>query len=394
MRFAVVADPSSPHTRVWVDALAAREHDVFLFSPHKAPPPAGLHATVTAPLAGASHVISRSPAPPPNSNTPQRTSLELRTVTRALRLVLPFRRWMRTTRPNRLLALRFQPEAYLAASARFHPFAAVSWGQDVLRFSSCHAAHRWSTRRVFRAADRLYGETGVVLEAMERLGAPRAKLTRAITGIDLDFWSAGAREALPDPARRSDWTPWLEDVAHGRALLLSPRAFDRNGHQRELVAAWSGLVNPPHLALVGVGNEAERARCRADAEAAGRGALYHDLGPVTPEEMRHLFHIANCVASLWSPDGLSQTLLEAMAAGKLPLAARIPGNAEWIEDGANGLLADPRDPNDVRRALERAFADPELRARASVENRARIAAGADRSKNLTRWIEELESMSA
>ena len=51
MKFALIADPRSPHTRAWVDALVERGHDVQLFSPYKQAPPAGLRATVRAPLA-------------------------------------------------------------------------------------------------------------------------------------------------------------------------------------------------------------------------------------------------------------------------------------------------------------------------------------------------------
>jgi glycosyltransferase involved in cell wall biosynthesis len=39
-------------------------------------------------------------------------------------------------------------------------------------------------------------------------------------------------------------------------------------------------------------------------------------------------------------DGTSVSLLEAMAAGCLPILSDLPANREWVEDGRNGLLVD------------------------------------------------------
>ena len=70
-------------------------------------------------------------------------------------------------------------------------------------------------------------------------------------------------------------------------------------------------------------------------------------------------------------EGLGSSLLDAMAFG-LPIAAtRVGGIPEVIEDGVNGLLIPPQDPEALVGALERLLGDASLRDRMARANRAR-----------------------
>jgi len=56
-------------------------------------------------------------------------------------------------------------------------------------------------------------------------------------------------------------------------------------------------------------------------------------------------------------------MFEYMAAGLCVAASRLGQLAEVIEDGVNGLLCDPDDPESLYRTLRKAQTDPELRRR-------------------------------
>jgi glycosyltransferase involved in cell wall biosynthesis len=63
------------------------------------------------------------------------------------------------------------------------------------------------------------------------------------------------------------------------------------------------------------------------------------------------------------PEPLGQNVLQYLAAGRAVIAVDEGGPAEWITDGANGLLVPPRDVAALASALGRLDADAALRAR-------------------------------
>jgi glycosyltransferase involved in cell wall biosynthesis len=62
-------------------------------------------------------------------------------------------------------------------------------------------------------------------------------------------------------------------------------------------------------------------------------------------------------------EGLSNTLLESMAAGVPVVATRVGGTPEVIEDGATGLLVPPSDPQALAACVRRLLTDRDLAAR-------------------------------
>ena len=62
-------------------------------------------------------------------------------------------------------------------------------------------------------------------------------------------------------------------------------------------------------------------------------------------------------------EGLSNVLLESMAAGVPVVATRVGGTPEAIEDGVNGLLVPPGDANALANSIGHVLAHPLLAAR-------------------------------
>jgi L-malate glycosyltransferase len=71
-------------------------------------------------------------------------------------------------------------------------------------------------------------------------------------------------------------------------------------------------------------------------------------------------------------EGISNTLLESMAAGVPVVATRVGGTPEVIRDGEHGLLTPPGDPQAIADAILTILGDPALAARLGANGRQRM----------------------
>lgn len=70
-------------------------------------------------------------------------------------------------------------------------------------------------------------------------------------------------------------------------------------------------------------------------------------------------HVA-CLPTYYR-EGVPKFLLEAMSCGRPVVTTRTPGCREVVEPGTNGLLVDPRRPDELADALQELLLDPDLR---------------------------------
>jgi sugar transferase (PEP-CTERM/EpsH1 system associated) len=87
-------------------------------------------------------------------------------------------------------------------------------------------------------------------------------------------------------------------------------------------------------------------------------------------------------------EGISNTILEAMATGLPVVATRVGGNPELVEDERTGALVPAGDPAALSWGLKRYIESPELRRRHGEEGRQRI----EREFSLQRMVERYTSL--
>jgi len=126
------------------------------------------------------------------------------------------------------------------------------------------------------------------------------------------------------------------------------------------------------LRLVMVGGGPLHEPCREILAAGGvdgRAWLPGERNDV-PEIIRHydLFVLPSIA------EGISNTILEAMASGLPVIATDVGGNPELVEETVDGLLVPPSDPAALANALSELVVDPERRRRQGHAARAKIEA--------------------
>lgn len=91
-------------------------------------------------------------------------------------------------------------------------------------------------------------------------------------------------------------------------------------------------------------------------------------------------------------EGISNTVLEAMATGLPVVATRTGGNPELVDDGVNGLLVPVGDAATLADALYRLVSDDDLRQAMGASSRQRIDSQFDWSRTVDRYLSVYDSL--
>src|SRR5215217_1471607 len=139
---------------------------------------------------------------------------------------------------------------------------------------------------------------------------------------------------------------------------------------RALVAA-AALIEDPSARVLLVGDGPERSKLERDAERIGVADRLHFVGFFAHERLPAVFAHADLLVLPSLYEELGTVLLEAMQAALPIVASRTGGIPDVIENGVNGLLVPPGDPEAFARAIDRLLADRDLARRLSEEAKER-----------------------
>jgi sugar transferase (PEP-CTERM/EpsH1 system associated) len=279
-------------------------------------------------------------------------------------------RLLRRLRPaivhtRNLSALEAQLPAFLAGvPGRVHG----EHGWDVHDLDGSNRKYQW-LRRGYRCLIQRYlplsGELEHYLRRSIKVKADR--IVRIYNGVDTAGFhpAATGRETLP-----------VEGFAPAAAMVIGTVGrMQAVKDPLNLVRAFVQLsrrpgIDPDRLRLVMVGDgplRREALEMLAAADLSHRAWL-----PGSREDIAALLRGLDVFVLPSRAEGISNTILEAMASALPVVATRVGGNAELVTEGESGTLVPPADPEALADAIERYLEDPDLRQSHGRIGRARV----------------------
>jgi sugar transferase (PEP-CTERM/EpsH1 system associated) len=266
-------------------------------------------------------------------------------------------RLLREKRPDvvhtrNLAALEMQPAAWAArVPLRIHG----EHGRDVDDLDGSSRKHQ-RLRRLYAPFVQRWVALSQDLERylVGPVGLPASRITQIYNGVDAGRFRP-ARGAVPEPIAGCPFDPgrhWLVGTVGRMAAVkdqtLLARAFVRAG---EIDPAFA-----EHARLVMVGDGPLRAPAQAVLDEAG--ATARAWLPGERSDVADVMRGLNSFALPSLAEGISNTILEAMATGLPVVATAVGGNPELVADGRTGTLVPAGDVQAMALALAAQHANP------------------------------------
>lgn len=288
------------------------------------------------------------------------------------RLVLDLRRVIRQIKPDLIHAGPIQTCAFIAVLSRFRPILTKSWGYDLVRDADKSAWMRWVTSYTLQRSAFFISDANITRDKAISFGMNPENIAVFPWGVNIDRFSKKTFQPSNLPTFTLFCNRTWESI-YGVDVLA--KAFVK-------VAG----VNPD-VDLILLGGGSQGVKIRQILMNGGVMDRVHFGGHVGQKDLPRWYRMADLYISPSHVDGSSVSLMEALASGLPCLVSDIPGNREWIEDGANGWLFRDGDADDLAErilyAIRHRSSFPEIGkvARQTAEQRA------DWKKNFGKLLE-------
>ncbi len=318
-----LADARSPHTLKWVRGCADLHWEIIIISHHPGEIP-GAQVVV--------HPLSLLGFP---------------------KYCWGVRKIVRTIKPDIIHAHQFGAHALYAWFSGVSPLVISAWGSDILvKPKQSHLIH-WLTKFLVHRATVITSDSSLVKQELKAYGAKDEQLMTILFGIERQCYQklAGATKD------------------HSRLILCSPRLHEPLYNIQEIVEAFVEIKEEhPELELWILGSGSLTPKLESLAAKTEFASSIRFWGMVSPQESMERMAESDLMISIPSSDATPVSLLEAMAAGALPILSDLPAYHDWITNEVNGLFVKP-DFTNLASILDRGIRDHSLREKASEINR-------------------------
>lgn len=276
--------------------------------------------------------------------------------------LLSLRRLYVHLRPDVVHAQYITSYGFLSAFAGLHPLVLTAWGTDVLISPKESRLMRWLASYAVKHADAVTTVAKHMNPSVAALGIAESAVSAVPLGVDLQ------RFVSPSAGRGES------DTLH----LICTRNFAPIYDIGTLIKALQRTAQRGlRLQVDLIGSGPLRSELEAQVMRSGLSSWVTFHGHVDHDRLAQLLAQADLFVSPALSDGNNVSLNEAMACASFPIGTDIPANAQWIEDGVNGLLYPPGDATALAECILRAAGDAAWRHAAGKLNRDIVEQRAD-----------------
>lgn len=279
----------------------------------------------------------------------------VRRMCRALRAQSRLRSLFRELDPDIIHSWLFETSLLAAASRwpRHAPPLIVSRRSLVEWIARSHGYFplaRWTNGQ----ADLLLANSEAVREdVMRKEGVKSERVELIYNGVDASVYIPGPPD---EELRREMGLPSGVPVV---GMVANLNAY--KGHCEVVEAAAALRGEGRRLALLFVGRDGDAAESLR--QQCKRLNLENVVFAGPRGDIPSMLRLMDVFVSASHEEGLSNSILEAMAAGRAIVATAVGGSVEQIRDGSTGLVIPPRSPIALAGAVGRLLSDPALRER-------------------------------
>lgn len=372
MRILFVADGRSPIAMNWINGLIDAGHEVHLQSTFPCQPERSLASLDVLPLifsgvAGAAGHRGRVAGLRKVIPVGLRTVLRQWFVPHSLsKPASSLQSAIQVIKPDLIHAMRIPFEGIVSALAvqqltSAPPLLVSIWGNDFTLHAPSTRRLAELTSQTLKYASALHADCRRDLRLAREWGFPSGKPTVVLPG------GGGVQPEIFFPAEQDDT---FSDTA---LTVIQPRGFRAYVQNEAFFKAIPQiLAHAPQTRFLLPGM-VDETQAQEWVRQLGISSAAQLLAYQTRSQMANLFRLSQVIVSPTTHDGTPNTLLEALACGCFPVAGDIESLREWINQGVNGLLCDPTDPQALAETILQALAAPDLRQQARSVNLRLIA---------------------
>ncbi len=198
------------------------------------------------------------------------------------------------------------------------PVIVTAWGSDILHTPKQGKLYYRLTKSILKQARYFTSDSQFMADEMNRIANKKLDITIANFGINID----------PSDVPKED-------------IIYSNRAHKPLYRIDLILLAFSRFIktqNRQTWKLVVAGDGEQTPALHNLADKLGISDKVEFAGWVNKEQNSVLYFKSRVFVSIPESDATSISLLEAMAAGCIPVVSNLPANAEWIKNNINGII--------------------------------------------------------